>query len=136
MIKCTDREDRATWDKSLDLVMMAYHATLQILTGFTPNMLVTGKETNMPVDLFYGSPNSRRKLHNYDCYCSSVEDLRNSMVVTYFRTRTCLGDATNRQKMYYDRDTTPRHFKKGDGSFTGINQPLCKLYLVVGLVPS
>ncbi len=32
----------------------------------------------------------------------------------YFRTRTCLGDAANRQKMYYDRDTTPRHFKEGD----------------------
>ncbi len=60
----------------------------------------------MPLDLIHGSPNSRRKLHNYDCY---VEDLRNSMVDAYFRTRTA-----NRQKMYYDRDTTPRHFKKGD----------------------
>ncbi len=62
----------------------------------------------------YGSPNSRRKLHNYYCYCSYVEDLRNSMVNAYFRTRTCLGDAANRQKMYYDRSTTPHHFKKRD----------------------
>ncbi len=36
------------------------------------------------------------------------------MVDAYFRTRTCLGNAANRQKMYYNRDTTPRHFKKGD----------------------
>ncbi len=77
-------------------------------------MLVTGKETNMPVDLIYGLPNSRRRLHNYDCYCNYVEDLRNSMIDAYFRTRTCLGEAANRQKMYYDRDTSPRHFKKGD----------------------
>ncbi len=90
IIKCTMREDRATWDKLLDLVMMAYHATPQTSTGFTPNMLVTGKEMNMPIDLIYGSPNNRRKLHNYDCYCSYIEDLRN------FRTRTCLGDAANR----------------------------------------
>ncbi len=55
-------------------------------------MLVIGKETNMPVDLIYGSPNNRRKLHNYDCYCGYVEDLRNSMVDAYFRTRTCLGE--------------------------------------------
>ncbi len=36
------------------------------------------------------------------------------MIDAYFRTRTCLGEAASRQKMYYDRDTYPRHFKKGD----------------------
>ncbi len=94
--------------------MMAYRSTPQTLTGFTPNMLVTGKEMNMPVDLIYGSPNSRRRLQNYDCYCNYVEDLRNSMIDAYFRTRTCLGEAAKRQKMYYDRDTNPHHFKKGN----------------------
>ncbi len=90
--------------------MMAYCATPHTSTGLTPNMLVTGKETNMPVDLIYGSRNSRRKLHNYDCYCSYVNDLQIAMVDAYFRTRTCLGDAANKQKMYYERDITPRHF--------------------------
>ncbi len=94
--------------------MMASLSTTQTSTGFTPNMLVTGKETNISVDLIYGSPNSRRRLHNYNCYCNYVEDLRNSMIDAYFRTRRCLGEEANRQKMYYDRDTTPRHFKKGD----------------------
>ncbi len=77
-------------------------------------MLVAGKERNMPVDLIYGSPNNRRELHNYDCYCSYVEELRNSMVDAYFRMRNCLGDAATRQKMYYDRNTVPHHFNKGD----------------------
>ncbi len=36
------------------------------------------------------------------------------MIDAYFRTRTYLGEAANRQKMYYDRDTTLHHFKKGD----------------------
>ncbi len=112
--KCTVREHRINWNKSLDLVMMAHHSTPQTSTGFTLNMLVTGKETNMPVDLIYGSPNSRRRLHNYDCYCNYVEDIRNSMIDAYFRTRTCLCKAGNIQKMYYDRDTSPHHFKKGD----------------------
>ncbi len=80
IIKCTVREEGTTWDKSLDLIMLTYHASPQTLTRFTPYMLVTGKETNMPVDLIYGSPNSRKKIHNYDCYCSYVEHLRNSMV--------------------------------------------------------
>ncbi len=36
------------------------------------------------------------------------------MINAYFRNRTCVGESANGQKMYYDRDTTPHHFKKGD----------------------
>ncbi len=87
IIKCTVRDEWTTWDKSLDLVMMAYRATPQTSTGFSPNMLVTRKETNMPVDLIYGTPKSRIHLNNYECYCSYVEELRNLLVNAYFRTR-------------------------------------------------
>ncbi len=114
IIKCSVRDEQNTWDKSLDLVMMAYQATPQTSTGFTPNMLVTRKETNTPVDLIYGTPKSRIHLTNYECFCSYVEELRNSLVDAYFRTRKYLGDAAVRQKMYYDRDTAPHHFKNGD----------------------
>ncbi len=68
----------------------------------------------MAVDLIYVSPNSRRRLHNCDCYCNYVEDLRNSLIEIYFRTRTCSGKTANRQKMYYDSDAIPCHFNKGD----------------------
>ncbi len=107
-------ENTNTWNKSLDLVTMAYRTTLQTSTGFTPNMLVTSKENNMPCDLIYGSQKSRGNLRNYDCYCTYIEDLRNSMVDAYFNARQCLGEAAIRRKNYYDRDTTPYHFKKGD----------------------
>ncbi len=70
-------------------------------------MLVTGKENNIPCDLIYGSPNSRGNLCIYNCYCTYVEELRNSMVDAYFKSRQCLGEAATRQKIYYDRDTTP-----------------------------
>ncbi len=81
-----------TWNKSLDLVMMAYRATHQKSTGFTPNMLVTGKEKNMPMDLIY----SRIHLNNYECFCSHMEELRNLLVNAYFRTSKCLGNAAVR----------------------------------------
>ena len=114
IIKCTVRENRKGWDLTLPFVMMAYRATPQSSTGYTPNMLVTGRENNMPCDLTYGTPTSRGSLRNYNCYCTYVEDLRNNLVSAYFRARQCLGIAAKRQKMYYDRDTAPRHFKKGD----------------------
>ncbi len=114
IIKCTVKDERNTWNKSLDVVIMDYCATPQTSTVFPPNMLVTGKETNMPVDLIYGTPKSRIHLENYECFCSYIEELRNVFMDAYFRTRKCLGNAAVRQKMYYDRDTAPRHFKKGD----------------------
>ncbi len=43
IIKCTVRDEQSTWDKPLDLVMMAYHTTPETSTGFTLNMLVTEK---------------------------------------------------------------------------------------------
>ncbi len=101
--------------------MMAYHSTPQTSTGFTPNMLVTGKETNMLVDLIYGSPNSRRRLQNYDCYFNYVEDLRNSMVNAYFRTRTCLGEAANRKRCIMTGVLPLIILRKETGLFIGIN---------------
>ncbi len=70
IIKCTVREKWNTWDKSLYLVMMAYRPTPQTSTEFTPNMLVTSKENNMPCDFIYGSQKSGGNLCNYDCYCT------------------------------------------------------------------
>ncbi len=35
---------------------------------------------------------------NYDCYCSYVEELRNLMVVAYFRMGKCKGDACSHQR--------------------------------------
>ncbi len=74
---------------------------------------------NVLVDLIYGSPNSRRHLNNYKCFCSYVEDLGNLMVDAYFRTWKCLGNAAARQNMYYDRDTALGHFTKGDWVIDG-----------------
>ncbi len=90
IIKCTLREKRNTWDKPLDLVMMAYQATPHTSAGFTPNMLVTGKETNMPCNVIYDKQNSKADIPNYDCYCTYVEMLRNSMVDAYFKASQCL----------------------------------------------
>ncbi len=49
-------------------------------------------------------------LCNYSCYCVYIEDHRNNLV----KTRQCLGDTVIRQKIYHDKDTAPRYFKKGD----------------------
>ncbi len=37
-------------------------------------------------------------------------ELRHYFVNSYFGTTQCFGSAANRQTMYYDSDTAPRHF--------------------------
>ncbi len=91
--------------------MMAYQATPQASTGFSPNVLVTGKETNMPVDLIYGTPRSRIHLM-FGRYCYQTKDvlMTGTLHLVILRKET--------------------------GSFIDINQLLCKLCQVVGPVPS
>ncbi len=114
IIKCTVRENQKMSDLSLPFVMMVYRATSQSSTGFTQYMLVTSRENNMTCDLIFGTLTSRGNLRNYSCYCVYLEDLRNNLVNAFFKARQCLGDAGRRQKIYYDRDTAPPHFKKDD----------------------
>ena len=44
------------WDRQLPYVMMAYRATAHETTGFSPNMLMLGRETSTPLDLVYDMP--------------------------------------------------------------------------------
>ncbi len=131
IIKCTVRENWKMWDLSLPFVMMAYRATPQSFTGFTPNMLVTGRENNMPCDLIFGTPTSRGHIRNYSCYCVYVEDLGNNLVNAFFKTRQYLWDAARRQ-MYYDRTLPLIILRRVIGSSISINRLLCKPCLVVG----
>ncbi len=65
---------------SIAFVMMACRSIPQSSIGYSPNMLVTGKENNMSCDLIYGTSTSGDHLCNYSCYCIYVEDLKNNLV--------------------------------------------------------
>ena len=44
------------WDQYLGLLLAAYRATPHPGTGYSPNMLMFGREVNMPKDLLYPFP--------------------------------------------------------------------------------
>ena len=41
------------WDKHLLYVVMAYHMSTHTLTGYTPQVMVCGKEADLHMDLVY-----------------------------------------------------------------------------------
>ena len=46
-------DNHRDWDESIPFVMMAYRASQHESTGFTPNMLMLGRESTTPLDIVY-----------------------------------------------------------------------------------
>ncbi len=60
-IRCFLEGKQQDWDKYVPALGMSIHATINRDTGFTPNMMVLGREVNMPSDVLFGIANANRK---------------------------------------------------------------------------
>ncbi len=63
---------------------MAYRATLHSTTGFSPNMLVYGREHSIPCDIMYGQTGAVYN-RQHSCFCEYVDNPRTNIVVAYVR---------------------------------------------------
>ena len=53
------------WDMYLPLLTAAYRSTVHPGTGFTPNMMMSGREVNLPLDVLYGMPQREQGISDY-----------------------------------------------------------------------
>ena len=90
--------------------MAAYRAIRHEATGYTPNMLVFGREVRAPVDIVYASPDEApaKTYHGY------VEDMRDRMTTAFSEVRSALRKAAEGNKRYYDIRVRPNTFSVGD----------------------
>ena len=115
IVMCMENERKDTWDEALPYALMAYRSTPHSTTGYTPNMLVFGHESNMPADLVYGRTTGANAVPPvFKCYCQYVTQLRQNIIKSYEIARDNAGRAAIRQKRIHDEETAPRHFKPGD----------------------
>ena len=78
---------KANWDEYMDILAGAYRATVHTSTGYTPNMLVLGRETTYPMDVAYGLDLDGR----YDlCPHIYVEELRERLERVWKHARQTL----------------------------------------------
>lgn len=60
-------ENHRDWDESIPFVMMAYRASQHESTGYSPNMLMLGREVATPLatplDIMYDMPSSWKEVH-------------------------------------------------------------------------
>jgi len=106
----TVAEHQRDWDARLPFAMAAYRATQHDSTGYSPNMLVLGRETRAPPDIVYGAP---METNEYD-YDHFVEQTRDRAVQAYYDVRVTLQKRALWNKKYYDLGLKGADFKTGD----------------------
>ena len=111
MVRCFIEGDNKTWDKHLPLLAMALHATVHRQTGFTPNMLMLGREVNQPADVMLGVASILKDTGGTSEWVAKIIAI---MEKAHNLARTHLQEAQMRQKRDYDLKANEKCFNVGD----------------------
>ena len=91
--------DQKDWDECLPLTMLAYRSSVHESTKHTPNLMMHGREAQLPIDLLYGpSPDEAERVepHGY------VDRVQQSLWKIHQKARDKMAVASTRQKTQYD----------------------------------
>lgn len=110
MIKAFLKGEQRNWDLNLGCLAGAYRATMHESTGFTPNLLMFGRENRLPAEILYGVP----KQEDSTKYCEFVEEIRGKLEKAHEVTRQHLQKNVSRQKEIYDAKSVMYQYKVGD----------------------
>jgi hypothetical protein len=98
-----------SWDEILPYVMAAYRRTEHQSTGCTPNLMMLGRETSIPLDLIIGAPPGETP-----CPIEWVQKVKDAQRKAHEFARVQLKKSAASQKRYYDRGREEVQFKEGD----------------------
>ena len=111
MIRCYIEGKHRRWDQDLPLLAMALHSTENRSTGFTPNMMMLGREVHLPSDVVMGvaAPNT-----NASSPVAWVRQLQQTLSEVHQLARLHLRAAQRYQKRTYDLNLQKRSYNEGD----------------------
>jgi transposase InsO family protein len=112
MLKQVASENQLNWDKYLPFLCAAYRATRHETTGFSPNFMLMGRETPMPLELTVPRPTDDEE--QTEQWVPYVESLRERLVAAYSLVRTQLQKGVRRQKERHDGRFPNKGFAIGD----------------------
>lgn len=98
------------WDTYLPVVTMAYNSSVHVSTGFTPSMLMYGREMELPIDLAIGNPENYSK-NTVTEYASL---LAKRLETIHEIARNHISIASESQKRLYDRRLCQHSYAVGD----------------------
>ena len=110
-IRCLLPERQSSWDAHLPLVGMALRAGVNRTTGFSPNLMMLGREVLSPLELVTGV--SAENLHEQEP-AQYVRELLQRMKSVHDEARRHVGLVQRTQKKTYDLHLHERSYEKGD----------------------
>ena len=110
-IRCLLPERQSSWDAHLPLVGMALRAGVNRTTGFSPNLMMLGREVLSPLELVTGV--SAENLHEQEP-AQYVRELLQRMKSVHDEARRHVGLVQRTQKRTYDLHLHERSYEKGD----------------------
>ena len=108
-VRCFLGKSQNKWDQHVQQIAGAIRASVNRSTGYTPNMLMLGREVNTPAQLMF--PNVHEKHEDHDEY---VAELRTTMKRAHDCTRNTLKTSLKRMKRSYDLRILLRPYAEGD----------------------
>jgi len=103
-------KNQGDWDVNISLLTSAYRASVHDSTGFTPNMVMLGREVNQPSMLKFGIISDG----NNDNESSYVQRLYDNMFKVHEIVRENLSKSIQRQKNDYDSRLAYKAYNVGD----------------------
>ena len=110
MITSYVNDEQDNWDVNLNLVLSAYRSCVHETTGYTPNMLMFGREVSLPIQLTLGIyPETDGKSE-----VQYVSDLKDKLCSIFGKVRDSVNAKIERQSRNHDSRISQKCFKKGD----------------------
>ena len=107
---CMSQDEEQDWDELVPLLAMTYRASVNETTGFTPNMLMLGREVRLPVDLLIPQVNLEDEIYAAEY----VEKLRKNMHIVSDMVRQKTGWQVKRSADTYNMKGSNKDLQVGE----------------------
>lgn len=103
-------ENQWDWDIHVPFLMMAYRSSIHNSTKIFRNLMMFGREINLPIDLLFGFPKEQPKESDSDY----AYQLSESLAVIHKFARERLEFASKAMKRNYDHNAYSQEFNEGN----------------------
>ena len=111
MLGTLDSEQKKDWKQHIAPLVHAYNCIRHESTGFSPYLLLFGREPKLSIDVAFGMDREDSNNHAYTEY---VTDLQNRIKETFEMVNRNADKAKEKQKAYYDLKARAAKLESGD----------------------
>ena len=105
------RDNQASWDEKLPMLVMAYWSAEHEATGYSPARLMTGRELRLPIHVTIGTPPEDDESNTMPEY---VDKMKRNLVEVRHHVRTNLKIASGTMKLRFDAKASQTVLEPGE----------------------